>query len=579
MSKKFFIHFFVCCLVLFLGNTLVSSRGAIASDFQLLAREDENRNDDEHHGEAYFENHNRSGHGAKLGEMCGGIAAFQCQHPLECQLDGNFPDASGVCVHPFLAREQLRPVLISILWGNFNPDLTPAAISVSGQFMVESGTFEGKRNVLLEEADSITLTDNTHIDVATMTGPFQDGALLHLKGNNESTLIVDFQNIQARISAEQLHKEGSIILPMGTDGMELRVRLIQADQVRRMLQPRFQQNLCVQNLALDLDEESMNHLTEKIGDDKKLFDRVCKRYLHESKKNFSKTLGNFSSETDLSALIDELDILDEYDSLLEMSQQNPKLAQLFERLRKHRLHGEVVKDVKARLQEIRDSNASDDAIAKLANIFDESVERSRLAKFRDGLLRFRDVDDDDDSWFHDFVERMAEKGIVKGFTGPDGKPTGEFRPGNLVTRSEALKMVLEAIMHDIADGQPVLASVKAHWAAKYWKWAIDNEIDFASLADTPDTAATRGDIIRMIMQTAGVISPERDETCTFPDLDSTDPRTSDICYAQSLGVVSGDSDTGNFRPNDPINRAEVAKIINRLLDLWDLSDSSVDISE
>jgi len=32
-------------------------------------------------------------------EMCGGIAGFMCQAGLKCQLDGDFPDASGFCVY------------------------------------------------------------------------------------------------------------------------------------------------------------------------------------------------------------------------------------------------------------------------------------------------------------------------------------------------------------------------------------------------------------------------------------------------------------------------------------------------
>lgn len=33
----------------------------------------------------------------KEGEMCGGIANFKCCSGLTCDIDGNYPDASGVC--------------------------------------------------------------------------------------------------------------------------------------------------------------------------------------------------------------------------------------------------------------------------------------------------------------------------------------------------------------------------------------------------------------------------------------------------------------------------------------------------
>ncbi len=34
----------------------------------------------------------------KLGEFCGGIAAFQCEEGLLCNLDGDYPDAGGECI-------------------------------------------------------------------------------------------------------------------------------------------------------------------------------------------------------------------------------------------------------------------------------------------------------------------------------------------------------------------------------------------------------------------------------------------------------------------------------------------------
>lgn len=35
-----------------------------------------------------------------MGEFCGGIAAFQCELGLICVLEGNYPDAGGICQKP-----------------------------------------------------------------------------------------------------------------------------------------------------------------------------------------------------------------------------------------------------------------------------------------------------------------------------------------------------------------------------------------------------------------------------------------------------------------------------------------------
>jgi hypothetical protein len=40
-----------------------------------------------------------------------------------------------------------------------------------------------------------------------------------------------------------------------------------------------------------------------------------------------------------------------------------------------------------------------------------------------------------------------------------------------------------------------------------------------------------------------------------------------IAYAFDTGIVSGDDDTGNFRPDDSIIRAEVAKIVENTVEL------------
>lgn len=45
------------------------------------------------------------------GEMCGGIAGFQCQEGLYCRMEASHPDASGICVkRPQMCTREYRPV-------------------------------------------------------------------------------------------------------------------------------------------------------------------------------------------------------------------------------------------------------------------------------------------------------------------------------------------------------------------------------------------------------------------------------------------------------------------------------------
>ena len=51
------------------------------------------------------------------------------------------------------------------------------------------------------------------------------------------------------------------------------------------------------------------------------------------------------------------------------------------------------------------------------------------------------------------------------------------------------------------------------------------------------------------------------DAAPFLDVPLSHAYVNEIAYALSVGMVSGDQETGTFRPDDVPNRAEVAKII------------------
>ena len=51
---------------------------------------------------------------------------------------------------------------------------------------------------------------------------------------------------------------------------------------------------------------------------------------------------------------------------------------------------------------------------------------------------------------------------------------------------------------------------------------------------------------------------------TFPDVDASEEYTEAVEYLNSIGIMVGD-DQGNFNPDKPVSRAEMATIICRLL--------------
>ncbi len=48
----------------------------------------------------------------------------------------------------------------------------------------------------------------------------------------------------------------------------------------------------------------------------------------------------------------------------------------------------------------------------------------------------------------------------------------------------------------------------------------------------------------------------------FPDVPASDPNAGHLQAVFEFGIFTGDSGTGTFRPEDPINRAEVSKVMN-----------------
>lgn len=207
----------------------------------------------------------------------------------------------------------------------------------------------------------------------------------------------------------------------------------------------------------------------------------------------------------------------------------------------------------------------------------QNWEKSNTADFSDVVSRldgfsapvFRDVSEAD--WFSPYVASLAEWDIVSGYKDPVGQPTGEFRPGNAVTVAEILKMALEAAqVNEESCVQPVQnPSAKNHWAAEYVACAEEMGVRLLNpQAQTNiDRSARRAEVLSVIHDAFAT-----DVLLLYSNYHDTvsHPLEADIAFATMQGVVAGDTDaygkaTGYFRPDDPINRAEVAKVLYETL--------------
>jgi hypothetical protein len=168
------------------------------------------------------------------------------------------------------------------------------------------------------------------------------------------------------------------------------------------------------------------------------------------------------------------------------------------------------------------------------------------------------------AWFAPFVSTLITQHIAQGYKDAAGHLTGVFGVANPVTEAEILKMALQAAGTSLSSGAPRNRSAKDDWSAPYVKTAEDLHLSVYALSLDVRRPATRGEVIQTIVEAFGF--PLANPPSPFRDVSAADPHAAAIATAQALGIVGGDADpagkpTGLFRPDAPVNRAEVAKIV------------------
>ena len=177
-------------------------------------------------------------------------------------------------------------------------------------------------------------------------------------------------------------------------------------------------------------------------------------------------------------------------------------------------------------------------------------------------------------WFYSYVTELSDKGVVSG----DG--TGNFAPGNNVTREQFLKMLIEAADIEALEDENVFADVIAD---AWYKPYVLKAKNFGIVNGVSDTEfgigsnITRQDMAVMISRTIEKLGIKIDaaEVDEFADNAMESDYAKDaVSYMKSIGLIEGNNN--EFRPLDKLTRAESAKVIYELLKLI---DSSSDVAE
>ncbi len=102
------------------------------------------------------------------------------------------------------------------------------------------------------------------------------------------------------------------------------------------------------------------------------------------------------------------------------------------------------------------------------------------------------------------------------------------------------------------------------WALPYVDAAKTAKLTVFLAGIDANAQATRGQVISTLLEALGIPLTER--SSSFSDVRVSSPYAKAIATAEKLGIIGGDTDatgkpTGIFRPFDPVNRAEVAKML------------------
>lgn len=186
-------------------------------------------------------------------------------------------------------------------------------------------------------------------------------------------------------------------------------------------------------------------------------------------------------------------------------------------------------------------------------------------------VEFHDIPQN--SWFAEFVFTAAKFGIMAGYKDADGTPTGLFAPEQPVTLAE-----LSAITHRVIGDTPKTPSPKPQnanarrtWFAPFfasaeqkgWLAYMNPEVD-------PLEPATRGEVVVTLLHALD-IPLQWPKGKLFSDVAISTPFAAAIETASRENLIAGRTDskgnpTGTFGPEEPVNRAEMAKIISTVME-------------
>ena len=258
-------------------------------------------------------------------------------------------------------------------------------------------------------------------------------------------------------------------------------------------------------------------------------------------------------------LKDDIDVYDQQSSLDAVQQQDQA--------------GEIEFQSSDQLFPLAKQSSSDETVLQQKR--DERVNEFVSINTPIGLIVFKDVPRN--AWFAPYVRKIAESGLVRGYSDTAGNPLGLFGPADNVTVEQMAKVLVSAQGISPVDCPQVPLNVTASgsWSAPYvacaeqrhWSLYADGSVDV-------HRPATRAEVVVAILQAFNVQPLVLEGTGSlFTDVTPTMQFGSYIARAKKDAIVGGytnesGEETGMFGPNDPVVRAAFAKIMTLTMQIY-----------
>jgi len=165
-------------------------------------------------------------------------------------------------------------------------------------------------------------------------------------------------------------------------------------------------------------------------------------------------------------------------------------------------------------------------------------------------------------WAEQYINQLYEADVVS------GKSDGIFDPNGLITRAELTKIAILAFGHSVnpTPGEHPFQDVPLNsWYAPYVEEA--KRLGFVSGYDTggfgPNDYVTRAAALKILLGAAG-LNPVGNVP-DFPDVPTDAWYANYVGFAQKIEIVGG-YQNGTFGPANNMTRAQVAKVVVKLLE-------------